>query len=346
MSDTARQTAGVPGRYQQVVLASRPVTRPSVGNFRLETVATPSLGDGQVLVRNRFLSIDPYMLGRMFDARSYAAPQSLGEVMIGETVGEIVASRHPRWAVGDTVLGPLGWQEIAVSDGGNLDKITDSDIGLSAYLGAVGMTGITAWYGMQQICEPRPGETVVVSGAAGAVGSVAVQLARERGCRVIGIAGGARKCDTVTREFGAAACVDYRGAPDAAALQAAITHLSPHGVDAFFDNVNGMTLDAVLPLMKPFGRIALCGMIARYGQQPMTLSSHGYLLLSRLRAQGFIVFDHRPLWPQARAELAAMVRGGRLKVHETVSEGIASAPAACIGLMEGKNLGKQIVKLY
>ncbi|WP_151638152.1 NADP-dependent oxidoreductase [Noviherbaspirillum aerium] len=346
MSEVLRQAPVVPESFQRVVLASRPLSRPSVEHFRVETVETPSIADGQVLVRNRYLSIDPYMLGRMFDARSYATPHPLGEAMIGETVGKIVATRHPRLVVGDTVVGPLGWQELAVSDGGNLDKINDADIGLSTYLGAIGMTGITAWYGMHQICEPRPGETVVVSGAAGAVGSVAVQLARERGCRVIGIAGGRLKCDTVIREFGVAACVDYRGAPDAAALQGAIAHLAPNGVDAFFDNVNGMTLDAVLPLMKPFGRIALCGMIARYGQQPMTLSNHGFLLLSRLRAQGFIVYDHRPLWPQARAELAALVCAGRLKVLETVSEGIASAPAACIGLIEGKNLGKQIVKLY
>lgn len=346
MSEDAVGLSVVPARYQRVTLASRPQSRPWVEHFRLETVETPTLADKQVLVRNRYLSIDPYMLGRMFDSRSYATPQPVGEVMIGETVGVIAASRHPDYAVGECVVGHLGWQEIALSDGRNLEKITETEVPLSAYLGAVGMTGITAWYGINHICMPEAGETVLVSGAAGAVGSVAVQLAKERGCRVIGIAGGTEKCRSVVNIFRADGCVDYRAAHDAAQLQASLAELVPEGIDAFFDNVNGMVLEATLPLMNPFGRIALCGMISRYGDRPTTLTNQGFMLLSRLRAQGFIVYDHVEHWPSARAELRALVLEGRLKVQETISEGLASAPAACIGLMEGKNLGKQIVKLY
>lgn len=346
MSRDSIETSALPAHFQRVVLASRPAIRPSVENFRLETVATPVIGHGQVLVRNEFLSIDPYMLGRMFDTRSYATPQAVGDVMIGETAGTVVASRHLDLAVGERVVGRLGWQEMAVSDGSNLQKVGDTDsIPLTAYLGAVGMTGITAWYGMEHICAPGPGETVVVSGAAGAVGSVAVQLARSRGSRVIGIAGGALKCKVVVDDFGADACVDYQSAADASSLQAMIADKAPDGVHAFFDNVNGMVLEAMLPLMNPFGRIALCGMIARYSEQPMTLTTHGFLLLSRLRAEGFIVFDQLAHWPAARAALATLVRQDRLKIHETISEGLASAPAACIGLLEGKNLGKQLVRL-
>lgn len=335
----------MPAQFQRVVLASRPLQRPSEANFRLETVAMPQLTEGKVLVQSRTLSVDPYMLGRMSASRSYATPQALDEVMMGEVAGTIAASRHPGWQVGQAVVGPLGWQEYAVSDGSNLTPIHDTDLPLSVYLGAVGMTGITAWYGIRHICAPRPGQTVVVSGAAGAVGSVALQLARQSGCRVVGIAGGADKCAHVVAALGADACVDYKGAADASALQQLIKEAAPDGVDAFFDNVNGMVLDALLPLMNPFGRIALCGMIARYGERSMHLAQHGYLLLSRLRAEGFIVYDQNAHWPAAQAELGALVRSGALRVHETVSVGLASAPAACIGLMEGRNIGKQLVQL-
>jgi NADPH-dependent curcumin reductase CurA len=265
--------------------------------------------------------------------------------MIGETAGTVVVSHHPDFAVGQRVVGRLGWQEMSISDGSDLQVVDDSDIPLTAYLGAVGMTGITAWYGIECICAPKGGETVVVSGAAGAVGSVAVQLARERGCRVVGIAGGTRKCRAVVDDFGADACVDYQLADDANTLQKMIAEKTRNGVHAFFDNGNGMVLEAVLPLMNPFGRIALCGMIARYDERPMALTTHGFLLLSRLRAEGYIILDQLAHWPAARSELAALVRLGKLKIRETVSEGLASAPAACTGLLEGKNLGKQLVRL-
>ncbi|MBF6618221.1 MAG: NADP-dependent oxidoreductase [Candidimonas sp.] len=331
--------------YRRIVLDSRPAGRPAADNFRLEEVAVPMLEDGQVLVRNRYLSIDPYMLGRMSTGVSYAPSQPLGEVMIGETVGEVVQSRNKEFPVGDHVVGQLGWQEMATSDGQALRKVDIGAAPMSAHLGVLGMTGVTAWYGMTQICSPAAGSTVVVSAAAGAVGGVAVQLAKAKGCRVIGIAGGSRKCEYVMESLGADACVDYKKHADSAALGRAVGSHAPDGVDAYFDNVNGWMLDGVLPLMNRFGRIALCGMISRYGDTPMQLSAHSYLLISRLRAEGFIVWDHLDLWPQALQELTGLLQSGSLRSGESIAEGIEAAPAACIGLLSGENLGKQLVKL-
>ncbi|HEU4729868.1 MAG TPA: NADP-dependent oxidoreductase [Kofleriaceae bacterium] len=336
-------------RNRRIVLASRPTGAASVDNFRLETVAVPELADGQVLVRHRYLSLDPYMRGRMSDQKSYAAPQPLGEVMIGETAGEVVASKASGLAPGDAVIGMGGWQEYAVvtCDGARppIRKVDTSQIALSAYLGAVGMPGITAWYGLNQICEPRPGETVSVSAASGAVGSMVGQLARAKGCRVVGVAGGKAKCDYVTGELGFDACIDYKAARDPAAFEARLREATPGGIDAHFENVGGMILDAVMRQMNAFGRIAICGMIAGYDGAPVPLAEPALILRSRLKVQGFVVSEHGALWPKARAELAAGVAAGTLKYRETVAEGIESAPAAFLGLLHGKNFGKQLVKL-
>lgn len=334
-----------PSSYRRVVLASRPSGKPAVGNFALEQVQAVPLADGQLRVINKYLSIDPYMLGRMYESRSYAPSQPLGEAMVGETVGRVVESRHSGFTAGEYVVGPLGWQEQSISDGSELRRVDPQQAPLSAYLGALGMTGITAWYGMTQICRPEPGSTVAVSAAAGAVGGVAVQLAKERGCRVVGIAGGAHKCRYVTEFLGADACVDYKQADSIAALNDALSKYAPDGFDACFDNVNGWVLDAILPLMNCFGRIALCGMIGRYGEAENHLAAYGYLLLSRLMAQGFIVRDHMDLWPQAVDELTRMLQQGQLRYRESIADGIAAAPAACIGLLSGQNVGKQLVKL-
>jgi|SRR5690606_21806544 len=237
------------------------------------------------------------------------------------------------------------WQEQAVSSGDRLRRVDTERAPLSAYLGVLGMTGVTAWYGLTQICQPQAGTTVVVSAAAGAVGGVAVQLAKARGCRVVGIAGGPHKCRYVTEDLGADACVDYKQSPDSKALGEALARQAPEGFDACFDNVNGWVLDAILPRMNRFGRIALCGMIARYGQAPNHLTAHGHLLISRLRAQGFIVWDHIDMWQQAVDELGALLDAGGLRYQETIAHGIAAAPEACIGLLSGQNLGKQIVNL-
>jgi len=328
--------------YQRIVLASRPQGNVKADNFRLETLPVPEIKDGEVLVRNHFLSLDPYMRGRMEEAKSYAAPQPLNETMIGGTVGEIIASNNPRFAVGDKVLGMLGWTEVAVSDGALLRKLdAASPIPLSAYLGAVGMPGLTAWYGLTQIMQPKAGETVVVSAASGAVGSVVGQLAKQMGCRVVGIAGGAEKCAYVVNELGFDACVDYK----AGNLDADLAAATPDGIDAVFENVGGEVFDASLARMNPFGRIAMCGMISGYNGEPIAIKNARAFLTMRLTMRGFIVSEHMDLWPQGLKELGTLVATGKLKFRESIAEGIAQAPEAFIGLLKGQNFGKQLVKL-
>ncbi|WP_422648702.1 Enoyl reductase (ER) domain-containing protein [Cupriavidus sp. H18C1] len=331
--------------YKRIVLASRPSGAVSPDNFRLEQVPVPELADGQVLVRNHFLSLDPYMRGRMNEGKSYATPQPLNEVMIGGTVGEVVASRNPKYAVGDKVLGMFGWQEMGVSDGSGMQKVDTSRIPLSAYLGAVGMPGVTAWYGLNRIIAPKAGETVVVSAASGAVGSVVGQLAKMAGCRAVGIAGGKEKCDYVVNELGFDACVDYKAASDPKALYTMLKEATPQGVDGYFENVGGEILDAVLSRMNPFGRIAVCGMIAGYDGEPLPLKNPQLILVSRLKIEGFIVSEHMDVWPQALSELGGAVAQGKLKFRESVAQGLESAPEAFMGLLKGKNFGKQLVKL-
>ncbi|CAH0440301.1 NADP-dependent oxidoreductase [Ralstonia pseudosolanacearum] len=331
--------------YQRIVLASRPEGAVTPDNFRLETAQIPELQDGQVLVRNHFLSLDPYMRGRMNDSKSYAEPQPLGEVMIGGTVGVVEASRNPAYAVGDNVIGMFGWQEVGISDGRGMQKVDTRHVPLSAYLGAVGMPGVTAWYGLNRIMHPKPGQTVAVSAASGAVGSVVGQLAKLKGCRAVGFAGGKDKCDYVVNELGFDACIDYKAAQDPKALYAMLKEATPDGIDAYFENVGGDILDAVLRRMNPFGRIAMCGMIAGYDGQPLPLQNPQLILVSRLTVEGFIVSEHMDVWPEALRELGGSVAQGKLKFRESVAQGLASAPEAFIGLLKGKNFGKQLVKL-
>ncbi|MHA6878515.1 NADP-dependent oxidoreductase [Ralstonia pseudosolanacearum] len=331
--------------YQRIVLASRPEGAVTPDNFRLETAQIPELQDGQVLVRNHFLSLDPYMRGRMNDSKSYAEPQPLGEVMIGGTVGVVEASKNPAYAVGDNVIGMFGWQEVGISDGRGMQKVDTRHVPLSAYLGAVGMPGVTAWYGLNRIMHPKPGQTVAVSAASGAVGSVVGQLAKLKGCRAVGFAGGKDKCDYVVNELGFDACIDYKAAQDPKALYAMLKEATPDGIDAYFENVGGDILDAVLRRMNPFGRIAMCGMIAGYDGQPLPLQNPQLILVSRLTVEGFIVSEHMDVWPEALRELGGSVAQGKLKFRESVAQGLASAPEAFIGLLKGKNFGKQLVKL-
>jgi NADPH-dependent curcumin reductase CurA len=327
--------------FQRIVLASRPRGAVVPENFRLETVAVPELGDDEVLVRNHFLSLDPYMRGRMSEAKSYASAQPLNETMIGGTAGEVVASNHPDFAVGDTVVGMLGWAEMGVSDGALLRKVDATGIALSAYLGVLGMPGMTAWYGMNQIMRPVRGETILVSAASGAVGSAVGQLAKLHGCHAVGIAGGPEKCAYVVEELGFDACIDYKAGNLAADLAAA----APKGIDALFENVGGAGFDAALPLMNPFGRIALCGLIAGYNGDDLAVRNMRFILTSRLSMRGFIVTEHLDLWPQGLGELGQLVADGKLKYRETVAPGLAAAPEAFIGLLKGRNFGKQIVRL-
>jgi NADPH-dependent curcumin reductase CurA len=335
-------------RNQQILLDNRPTGEAVASNFKLVSSDTPALTDGQVLVRHHFMSLDPYMRGRMNDAKSYAQPQALGQVMGGGTAGEVVESKNPKFAVGDKVVGMGGWQEYSVVDAtqpGALRKVDTTHVPLSHYLGAVGMPGVTAWYGLVKIIEPKAGQTVVVSAATGAVGSAFGALAKARGCRAVGIAGGAEKCKYAVEELGFDACIDYKQHKDAASLSKALKEACPDGIDGYFENVGGMILDAVLTRMNAFGRIALCGMIAGYDGQPLPMAYPQLILTNRLKIQGFIVSEHMEVWPEALKELGTLVGTGKLKPRETVAQGIAAAPEAFLGLLKGKNFGKQLVKL-
>ena len=333
---------------QQILLDNRPTGEAVASNFKLVSSQTAALQEGQVLVRHHFLSLDPYMRGRMNDSKSYAAPQPLGQVMQGGTVGEVVESRSPLFQSGDQVVGMGGWQQYSVVDAaqpGALRKVDTTHVPLSHYLGAVGMPGVTAWYGLLKIIEPQAGQTVTVSAATGAVGSAFAALAKARGCRVVGIAGGPDKCKYAVDELGFDACIDYKLHPDAASLSKALKEACPKGIDGHFENVGGMVLDAVLSQMNAFGRIAVCGMIAGYDGKPLPITQPALILLSRLKLQGFIVSEHMEVWPEALKELATLVATAKLRPRETVAQGLEAAPEAFLGLLKGKNFGKQLVKL-
>ncbi|MDP3708505.1 MAG: NADP-dependent oxidoreductase [Polaromonas sp.] len=333
---------------QQILLDNRPSGEAVASNFKRVTGETPALQDGEVLVRHHFLSLDPYMRGRMNDAKSYAAPQPLGQVMQGGTAGEVVESRSPKFQPGDKVVGMGGWQQYSVVNAeqpGALRKVDTTHVPLSHYLGAVGMPGVTAWYGLVKIIEPQAGQTVTVSAATGAVGSAFAALAKARGCRVVGIAGGPEKCKYAVDELGFDACIDYKLHQDAASLSKALKEACPQGIDGHFENVGGMVLDAVLTRMNAFGRIALCGVIAGYDGQPMPMAYPALILTNRLKIQGFIVSEHMEVWPAALMELGTLVATGKLRPRETVAQGLEAAPEAFLGLLKGKNFGKQLVKL-
>lgn len=335
-------------RNQQIVLDNRPQGEAVAGNFKLVATDTPALQDGQVLVRHHFLSLDPYMRGRMNESKSYAASQGLGEVMIGGTVGEVAESQNPKYAVGDKVVGMGGWQEYSVVDAntpGALRKVDTTHVPLSHYLGAVGMPGVTAWYGLVKIIAPKEGDTVVVSAATGAVGSAFAALAKARGCRAVGIAGGAEKCRYAVEELGFDACIDYKEHSDVRALSKALKEACPKGIDGYFENVGGWIMDAVMLRMNAFSRVALCGMIAGYDGQPLPMANPALMLINRMKIEGFIVSEHMEVWPEALKELGTLVGTGKLRPRETIAEGIAAAPEAFLGLLKGKNFGKQLVKL-
>ena len=333
---------------RQILLASRPKGEPSAENFKLVETPVAPLADGQVLVRHHFLSLDPYMRCRMNDAKSYAAPQPLDQVIIGGTAGEVVESRNPQFSAGDKVVGMGGWQEYAVVDAnqrGVLQKVDTTHVPLSAYLGAVGMPGVTGWYGLVKIIAPKAGETVVVSSAAGAVGGAVGQLAKARGCRVVGIAGGPDKCRSVVEDLGFDECIDYRQFTDLKSMSGALKAACTNGIDGYFENVGGLLLDAVMLRANAFARIAMCGMIAGYNGEPIPMTLPQLILTNRMKLEGFIVSEHMEVWPEALKELGTMVATGKLKYRETVAQGIANAPEAFFGLLKGRNQGKQLVKL-
>ncbi|MFC2969789.1 NADP-dependent oxidoreductase [Acidimangrovimonas pyrenivorans] len=334
---------------KRIVLASRPPGKPGPENFRLEEEPLPQPGPGEFLARVIWLSLDPYMRGRMSAAKSYAKPVEIGETMTAGCVAEVIASNHDGYAPGDLVVAPLGWATHGISDGTLVQKI-DPKAGapLSAYLGVLGMPGLTAWVGLNDILEAKPGETIVVSAATGAVGSLVGQLARLKGMTVIGVAGGADKCRYAVEELGFDACLDHRAAADAKELGKQIAAAAPDGVECYFENVGGKTLEAVLPNMKTFGRIALCGMIAWYSGAENPAPAPvvwGAILRQRLRVEGFIIFDRYDRQPAFVAEVAPRVADGTIHYRETVAEGLENAPAAFMKMLEGGNFGKQLVRI-
>ena len=333
---------------QQILLVSRPTGEPSADNFKLVETPAPELQDGQVLVKHHWLSLDPYMRGRMNEGKSYAEAQALGTVMIGGTAGVVAASKSDAFAIGDKVVGMGGWQQYSVVDAtqrGLLRKVDTSKVSLSQYLGAVGMPGVTAWVGLNHIIVPIAGQTMVISAATGAVGSAFGALAKARGCRAVGIAGGPEKCAYAVGELGFDACIDYKAHLDTKSLSRALKEACPDGIDGYFENVGGRILDAVMGRMNAFGRIAMCGMIAGYNGEPIPMANPQLILVSRLKIQGFIVSEHMELWPQALAELGGLVASGKLRPRESIVEGLAAAPEAFFGLLKGRNFGKQLVKL-
>ena len=320
---------------QRVVLASRPQGWVTPENFRLEKAPLPSPAEGEVLVKNLWLSLDPYMRGRMSDTRSYVKGVDIGEVMVGQTVGQVVESRNEKLKVGDHVLTQLGWQLYGTTR--EAMKVDGARAPLSYYLGMLGMPGLTAYFGLKELGQPKAGETVVVSAASGAVGSVVGQLARLWGCRAIGIAGGADKCAYVKNELGFDDCLDYKAG-----------NLRDHlkDIDIYFDNVGGEILDTALARMKLFGRVVVCGTISDYNAtDPYRVRNWRAILVNRLKVQGMIVFDWKERYGEALKALGGYYAAGKLKTRESVVDGLASAPQGLIALLKGGNFGKQLVKL-
>jgi hypothetical protein len=332
---------------RRIVLASRPEGEPVPENFRLDTAAVPQPGPDEVLLRTRYLSLDPYMRGRMSAARSYAKPVEPGDVMVGGTVSEVVASNVEGLAPGDVVLGQMGWQEYAVSKRQGLRKLDPAAAPIQTALGVLGMPGMTAYTGLLNIGQPKEGETVVVAAATGPVGSLVGQIARLKGCRAVGIAGGADKCRALIDEFGFDAAVDHRSPDMAARLKEAC----PKGIDVYFENVGGAVWDAVFPLLNDFSRIPVCGLVAQYNmtelppgpdRTPVLMRA---ILSKRLLLRGFIVSDFASQHGEFQREVGAWLRDGKIKYREDVVEGLENAPQAFIGLLQGKNFGKLLIKV-
>jgi NADPH-dependent curcumin reductase CurA len=340
---------------QRIVLAARPQGAPKASDFRLETVDMPQPGEGEFLARTIWLSLDPYMRGRMDASKSYAAAVEIGAPMEGGCVGEVIASNNPKFAVGDFIQDRFGWQSHAISTGEGVRKLDPSIAPLSTSLGVLGMPGITAYVGLNTHGRPKQGETLVVAAATGAVGSLVGQLAKAQGLRVVGVAGGADKCAFAVDELGFDACLDHRAAADADALRQQLAAQCPDGVDIYFENVGGKTLEAVVPLMNVHGRIPVCGMISWYNagglgsgvvEGPNMLPKvWRTILVNRISVTGFIITDHFDQFPQFIHDVAPLVAQGQIKYRETIAEGLAAAPEAFMNLLEGGNFGKQLVAI-
>jgi NADPH-dependent curcumin reductase len=339
--------AADPAMNRRILLASRPVGKPSVDNFRMESIAIPEVGDGEMLLRTRYLSLDPYMRGRMNAGESYADRVELGDVMVGGTVSEVVKSNHPKYAEGDLVSAFSGWQEYDTSDGRGLMKVDPRITRPSYALGVLGMPGLTAYVGLLDLGEPKPGETVVLAASTGAVGSVVGQIAKLKGCRVVGIAGAKEKCDYAVKELGYDACVSHYDDDMAAQLKEAC----PKGIDVYFENVGGSSWEAVMPLLNRFARVPVCGLIAHYNQTelppgPDRMSVLQGMILSRsIKMHGFIVSDYMHRVPAFIGDMSKWVAEGKVKYREHMVEGLENAPEAFLGLFKGANFGKLVVKV-
>lgn len=342
-----------PTEMQRIVLAARPQGTPKLTDFRLETIDMPDPGEGEILVRVIWQSLDPYMRGRMDDSKSYAAAVQIGEPMEAGCVGQVLVSDHPKFSAGDFVEGRFGWQTHAVSNGDGVRKLDPDAAPISTALGVLGMPGLTAYVGLNTHGQPQDGETLVVGAATGAVGSLVGQLAKAQGLRVIGVAGGDRKCSYAINELGFDACLDHRAAKDAADLRKQLKEACPDGVDIYFENVGAKTTEAVMPLMNVGGRIPICGMIGWYNSGGLGAGAATgpniapllwrTILVNRLSVRGFIIFDHYDQYPQFIKDVAPLVKDGTIAYRETIAKGLEAAPQAFIDMLGGGNFGKQLV---
>ena len=329
---------------RRIVLASRPSAEPTPDNFRLETEqSAPEPGPSQLLVKNLYLSVDPYMRGRMSDRASYARPVAIGEVMVGGTVGKVVKSNADAYAAGDIVVGYGGWQDYALFDASDRQVMkVDQSLPISTALGVCGMPGVTAYFGLLKLGEPKAGETVVVAAASGAVGSVVGQIAKLKGCRAVGVAGGPAKCSYVTSELGFDACIDHR----APGMEAALLAACPNGIDVYFENVGGKVLDAVAKLLNKGSRVPICGFISQYNEaNPVTPFTVLGALPTPPMHRFFLVWEWPEEYPAAVAQLVQWVKAGKIRYREDIVEGLARAPEALIGVLRGDNFGKKVVRI-
>ena len=339
---------------QQITLASRPTGAPTAADFALETAPIPVPAAGEILVRVHYVSLDPYMRGRMDDGKSYAASQPLGGTMQGGSVGEVMESNADGWAAGDIAFGPFGWTTHATADARQCRKVDPNAASISTSLGVLGMPGFTGWYALKEFGRPEAGETLVVAAATGPVGSMVGQLAKSLGLRAVGIAGGAAKCALAVDTFGFDTCLDHRAYPDAASLRRALGQACPDGVDIYFENVGGKVLEAVMPLMNAHGRVPVCGMISWYNAGGLGAGAEATMsvpalwrgiLVNHLSVNGFIISNHWDAFPAFLADVTPKLASGEIKAVEDIAEGLENAPDAFIGLLEGRNVGKQIVKV-
>src|SRR5579872_2117181 len=340
----ATSPSAIPSVNHQITLAARPVGMPKDSDFQLVEAPLRALGEGELLLKTLYLSVDPYMRGRISGVRSYAEPVPIGGVIEGGTVGEVIASNHPKFQAGDVVNGMWGWQTHAISDGTGLRKLDPNLAPVSTALGVLGMPGMTAYFGFLDICKPKEGETVVVSGAAGAVGSLVGQIAKIKGCRAVGIAGTDDKVTWMTKELGFDAAFNYKSTSD---YSAKLKELCPNGIDCYFDNVGGAITDAVFPLMNVYGRMSICGQISQYnlekpepGPRPLA-----YVLVKQLKVEGFIVFRWQNRYQEGIVQMAKWLGEGKLKHREEIVDGFENTVKAFIGMLKGDNTGKMLVKV-